>query len=300
MNRIPPFLSLPIRLAILLGTALDINVASGAGAAWPATLGEALTFRASFDHGADADTALGDPKLYWASSMSKRQEAQAGLPPTGEILLEKQGERGALVFTKKKSPIVFFQAAKNVAYAPSDWSGTVSFWLKVDPGTQLEAGFCDPIQITPRAWNDAAFFVEFEKKKDSIPFRLGVYPDVKVWNPNNRDWNSIPLAEKPLFAVEKPPFAGSKWIHVLFTFERFNNQKPDGSARLYLEGKEAGALIPREQTFRWDLDHTAIMLGLSYIGAFDELSIYNRALTAGEIAQVHDLTHPEANVPKSR
>ena len=45
---------------------------------------------------------------------------------------------------------------------------------------QLEPGFCDPVQITPRAWNDAAFFVEFEKRPESIPFRLGVYADLGV------------------------------------------------------------------------------------------------------------------------
>ena len=127
-------------------------------------------------------------------------------------------------------------------YAASDWSGTVSFWLRVDPRSELEPGFCDPVQITPRAWNDAAFFVEFEKRPESIPFRLGVYANLDVWNPTKRKFEEIPASERPLVTVTDPPFAGNKWTHVVFTFERFNTGKPDGVARLYLDGEPRGVL----------------------------------------------------------
>ena len=176
-----------------------------------------------------------------------------------------------------------------MAYEPKNWNGSVSFWLSVDPATELDPGFCDPVQITPRAWNDAAFFVEFEKRPESIPFRLGVYADLAVWNPKNRKFEEIPAEERPLVTVEKPPFARGKWTHVVFTFERFNTGQPDGQARLYLDGRAAGDLSPRLQTFTWDADRTAVALGLSYIGLLDELSLFSRALSPTEVEALHGL-----------
>ena len=58
-------------------------------------------------------------------------------------------------------------------YAKSNWSGAVSFWLRLDPDTDLEAGYCDPLQNTPREWNDAAFWVDFSKDERPRHFRLG-------------------------------------------------------------------------------------------------------------------------------
>jgi len=256
-----------------------------------ANLRHALTFHASFDRGLDADFAVGDGVLRHAPSMSKQAEAKPGLPATDEVQLARDAGRfgHALRFTKKKSPMPFFRAAKNVPYRTHDWSGTVSFWLSVDPAGELEPGFCDPIQITPRAWNDACFFVEFEKLTNDIPFRLGVYPDLKVWNPNNKKWADITAAEKPLVAASTTPFARGKWTHVAVTFENFNTGRDDGIARLYLDGLPAASLGPRRQTFTWEEDKSLIMLGLSYIGLWDELAIFNRALSVEEIRHLHSL-----------
>lgn len=180
----------------------------------------------------------------------------------------------------------------------------MSFWLSVDPAADLETGFCDPIQITPRAWNDAAFFVEFEKRAEGIPFRLGVYPDFKIWNPTNRKWEDIPMQEKPLTTVPKPPFSRGKWTHVVFTFDRFNTSRDDGVAHLYLDGLPAAVLDPRRQTFTWDEEKSLIMLGLGYIGLWDELAVFNRALTPAEVAHLHRLKNGvrdlHANQPRLR
>jgi len=279
---------------LLAGTVL----ASGGD---PATLGKALTFHASFDGVTDAGHAVGDPKLYWAPSFKEREAAKPGLPESGDVQHAKgEGRFGdALRFTKRKSPTVFFKGARNVAYRPESWDGTVSFWLSVDPAADLETGFCDPVQITPRAWNDAAFFVEFEKRERSIPFRLGVYADFKVWNPQNRKFEEIPASERPLVPVENPPFGRGKWTHVAFTFDRFNTGRADGVARLYLDGELRGTLSPRQQTFTWDVDRTVIGLGLGYIGLLDELSIFNRALTDEEIATLYRLQKGVASLVRN-
>src|SRR5688572_7486763 len=102
-------------------------------------LRKALTFHASFDSGTEADFSLGEKKLFHAPSMSKRAEAKPGLPESGEVVIAAgEGKYGnALRFKKKKSPLVFFEAAKNFPYAASSWNGTVSFWLSLDPETEL-------------------------------------------------------------------------------------------------------------------------------------------------------------------
>lgn len=265
--------------------------APGAQRAANDALLKALTFHAAFDGTVDAVRAAGDPALYSTPTFKQRQDATRGLPASGETQLARGAGRfgDALRFTKKGSPVVFFKAARNVPYRSANWSGTVSFWLSVDPAGELEPGFCDPVQITPRAWNDAAFFVEFEKRPESIPFRLGVYADFKVWNPQNRRFADIPQHERPLVTVEKPPFARGKWTHVVFTFDRFNTGQPDGVARLYLDGKPQGELSARQQTFTWDPETAAIALGLSYIGLLDEFSVFDRVLSEEEIGALHGL-----------
>jgi Concanavalin A-like lectin/glucanases superfamily len=254
-------------------------------------LRKALTFHASFDGKTDAAYAAGDPKLYWAPSSKQRADAKPGLPESGEVQLASGAGRfgDALRFTAKKSPVVFFRAARNMSYETTNWSGTVSFWLSTDPRGELETGFCDPVQITPRAWNDAAFFVEFEKGPEAIPFRLGVYADLNVWNPDKRRFADIPTHERPLVAVDNPPFARGTWTHVVFTFERFNTGKADGVARLYLDGTLRGTLSPRQQSFTWDPESTVVGLGLSYIGMLDELSIFNRLLNDTEVRALYSL-----------
>ena len=254
-------------------------------------LRKALTFHASFDGKIHATHAEGDPVLHWAPSLKERQQAKAGLPPGGEVQHAAGAGRfgDALRFTSRKSPSLFFRGQRNMPYRASDWDGTVSFWLRVDPESELETGFCDPVQITPRAWNDAAFFVEFEKRAGSIPFRLGSYADLDVWNPAKRKFDDIPMQERPLVSVANPPFSGNRWTHVVFTFERFNTGKPDGVAKLYLDGELRGTLSPRQQTFTWDPERTVIALGLGYIGLLDELSIFGRSLDAGEVRTLYGL-----------
>ncbi len=251
----------------------------------------ALTFHASFDDGTDADFAKGDRRLYHAPTMSKRAEARVGLPAESTVKrVPGQGKFGAaLQFQRKSEATAYYQVADNFAYRTNAWGGTVSFWLSTDPAGDLAPGYCDPLQITPRAWNDAAFFVEFEKRPGSIPFRLGAYPDFKIWNPENRKWETMSASEKPLLTVDQPPFGRERWTHVVFTFEHYNTRRPDGVTRLYLNGRLQQSISAREQTFTWDPAKAHVMLGLSYVGLFDELSLFDRALSAEEIASLHQL-----------
>jgi hypothetical protein len=255
-----------------------------------ASLRKGLTFHASFDRTTDADFALGDPWLYHAPKLERIREAQPGLPTAGAARIDTGSGRhgGSLRFDRQADPVVFYRADKNLPWSPSNWSGSVSFWLLADLAT-LAPGYADPVNITPRAWDDAAFFVEFEKRTNDVPFRLGAYADKKVWNPLGKDWGKMTPAEKPLVTIPGPPFSGERWTHVVITWERFNTGAKDGAAVLYLDGAQVGSVRGFNQTFTWNPTETRIHLGIGYIGALDELAVFNRCLTMPEIQLLRTL-----------
>lgn len=254
----------------------------------PASICDSATFWASFDRGADADFAKGDKRIFTAET-AKRDKVAPGLPQ-GDVEIAKGKGRGgsdALRFLKKSNRVAFFQAARNMDYRKQDWSGTVSFWLSLDPHTDLGNWFCDPIQITEKAWNDGGLWVDFSKDERPKLFRLGAFADFKVWNPENRDYEKMTPAERPMATAPNPVFARDKWTHVAITFAKFNTGKPDGVAKLYLDGKLQGTVSGRNQQFTWNVDKAAIQLGMNYVGLFDDLSLFNRALSDAEIQALH-------------
>ncbi len=99
-------------------------------------LAEALTFHASFDHGPGADFCLDDRRIY-SVAVENGRETGALRPGLGQPALAIAEGRGrfeaALQFTLENSHVVLFKAARNFAYARSDFGGTASFWMRVDP-----------------------------------------------------------------------------------------------------------------------------------------------------------------------
>jgi hypothetical protein len=62
-----------------------------------------------------------------------------------------------------------------------------------------------------------------------------------------------------------------------------------GVAKLYLDGKLQGTTETINEPFRWDMSRAAIRLGVNYVGLWDELAIFNRALADREVAELHGL-----------
>lgn len=251
-------------------------------------LKEALTFYASFDQGVDADFSLGDARLYTVPNRRARDSAQVGLQKRDITREEGKGRYGAgLVFTERSSGNIYYPSEKNIAYTNEDWSGAISFWLSLDPATDLEPGYCDPIQITDVSYNDAAIWVDFTKENPR-DFRLGVIGDRDVWNPNPEGPdNENPLFIKKLPVVKNPPFGSGLWTHVLINFSHLNTNK--GEASIYLNGNLKGVRTAIDTPFTWDLSQSNIYLGLGYIGLMDELSIFKRNLTFPEINTLYSL-----------
>ena len=254
-----------------------------------AMLGDILTFHASFDNGVDADWALGDGKIYTAPSYDEQDQAVRGIGNPSVEVADEVGRFGdALRFTERNRYAIFFKAEDNVAYSPENWSGTVSFWLSLDPATDLAPGFSDPIQITDEAYNDAAIWVDFTAENPR-QFRLGVFGDLDVWNPDRLSPDAHPKFGERLLIADEPPFATGQWTHVVITYDGLNT-RPGGVANLYLDGER----LPHtsdviDEPFTWDLDLGAIRLGVNYVGLYDELSLFSRALTDDEVGALHVL-----------
>ena len=251
-------------------------------------LHRATTFHASFNGHMNADLAGGDPVLYHAPTWSKMDSLVPGLPPEVRHLSGGGRVGDGLDFSIGRKPvIVLFKAAGNVAYDTSDWSGSVSFWMSLDPDRDLEPGFSDPLQITSETWNDASLFVDFTRDDTPRHFRFAAFADREVWDPAKREWDDVPVEERPMIDVANPPFSRDRWTHVVMTFDHFNTGRDDGILTAYLDGEKVGELSGREQTFTWDLSRAVVAIGINYVGKFDELTIFNRALTPDEVRELY-------------
>ena len=254
------------------------------------SLKEALTFYASFDTGVDADFALGDARMYTVPNRQAKDSAQVGLHKPDISRQEAKGKYGSgLVFTERSKGYIYYPSEKNIAYDTENWSGAVSFWLSLDPATDLEPGYCDPIQITDVSYNDAAIWVDFTKENPR-DFRLGVIGDRNVWNPNPEGPdNENPIFNERLTGVKNPPFGNGQWTHILINFSNLNT--PNGQASLYLNGELKGTREHIDTPFTWDLSKSNMYLGLGYIGLMDDLAIFNRNLTNEEITTLYALVN---------
>lgn len=252
------------------------------------SLRSVLLLHASFDNGIDADFAAGDTKIYTAPT-GNRKEAKAGLPE-GDLVRHVKGDDehgGALKFTKKMKPVVFFQGEKNIGYQTKDWNGAVSLWLKLDPDKDLEPGYCDPMQFVAQDWGEGNMFIEFSKDHTPRHFRYALLPVTKHWNPSGAKWEEIPESKRPMVAVHKPPFVSDRWTHIVFSFGNVNSGKDDAWGKLYLNGEYQGEFHGFDGVFNWDVSQSALTLGLSYIGMLDELAVFNRPLTDAEVKSIY-------------
>ena len=248
----------------------------------PESLRPAVTLHASFDSGLDAEIARGDSKIYTAPDYKQQDSSKAGAGGVNVAIEKGSGVQGgsALRFRSKNERALFFRGDKHVALA----QGTISFWLRLDPQKDLAPGFTDPIQITDKAYNDSAIWVDFTK--DDVPrhFRLGVFGNLKAWNPTDIPPDKNPAFNKRLIAVERPPFSRETWTHIVVTWTGLGE---NGSASLVLNGKKVSSSTGIRESFTWNPDKLAIRLGVNYSGLMDEVATFNRALSDDEVSLLY-------------
>ncbi|SNY94780.1 LamG-like jellyroll fold domain-containing protein [Flagellimonas pacifica] len=244
-----------------------------------------VLFYSSFDGKLSADVSFGDGNIYTAENYKKAASAKTGLHNPNVVLAKAKGLTGdALHFKKANTSAIFYKAYKNVGYSSKSWSGTISFWLRLDPNKDLAPGYCDPICVTDVRYNDAALWVDFTDH-DPRKFRFGALGDLEVWNPKNE--NNEAEWEKRTVTVNQPPFENGKWTHIALTFSKVNTAKP--IFKLYLDGTFKGEIKDINDPFSWEAENGKIMLGLGYIGLMDELTIFDKPLDLDEVKQVFEL-----------
>jgi hypothetical protein len=280
--------SLRFALTFLLG---GLALASVASAADPAgsdaapSLAQALTLQASFDRGFDADFARGDKTCY------AQAKELVPIKSTDEVRLEPEAGRfgGALHFTKKGNLRPAFKDAGTLGYNAKNWDASVSIWLRLTPDEDLEPGYCDPVQIVGDDSKKGYIFLEWSKDEKPRYFRYAIRPLFHIWNPTNVQWADIPFAKRPMVQVERAPFSRDTWTHVVFTLENVNDKSQPQVGKLYLNGKLQGAIEKWDLTFDWNPERVLLVLGASYVGHLDDLAVFNRAISDGEVKQLFGL-----------
>ena len=248
-------------------------------------LSESLTFHASFDQGGDADFGDGDLKLYSIDSRSKAVSEGTGNAP--QKLDTARGNFGsALAFTKENTHTVFYNVEKNIAYSSTSFSGTFSFWLSTDT-EEIPGQYCDPVQITDDDYSNSAIWVDITKNDSPSDLRLGVFGDQPVWDVSNKKGEAEEFFWR-LHKVAQPPLGKGKWTHVVMTWDGLNNTK-EGRARLYLNGEYQGSSSVIREPFTWDVAKTRLNLGIGYVGLFDDVAVFSKALNPEEIRFLYNL-----------
>jgi len=259
------------------------------GTALRDSLRATLSFLATFDHGFDADYAHGDRLIYTAPSYRNLDAAVADVVSPDIVIAKGQGRFGdALQFRKKNTQAVFYRAAVSSGYRPRNWSGTISFWLNLSPDTDLEPGYTDPLQLTEKAYNNTAIWVDFTRDDKPRHFRLGVFGDSAAWSKGKAPPEQSAFFDQRTVVVTQPPFTRGQWTHVVIVFAGLGTDA-GGTANLYLNGALAGTVNGIREAFNMEPALATVRLGVNYVGLMDELSMYTRALSDAEVNALYRL-----------
>ncbi len=274
------------RLLSILALASIAFAAPAAHAQTTADLARALTLHAPFDDDFNATFSRGEKTCYF-----RLGKETAPAKPNDELKLVPGAGRfgGALHFTKQGKSNPQFQDSGVLNYNDKNWSATVSIWLKLDPDKDLEPGYCDPVQIIGDEGKKGFIFMEWSKDETPRFFRYAIRPLFHLWNPTGVSWADLPFAKRPMVQVARAPFSREAWTHAVFTLENVNDKTKKPLGKLYLNGQLQGAIENWDLTLAWDPAKVLLVLGASYVGHMDDLSVFNRALTDAEVKLLHGL-----------
>ena len=229
-------------------------------------LRDALIFHAAFDGAMDATFARGDARIFSAADYDQQAQAVPGYSGEDIEIAVGQGVSGdALRFKKKNVAALFFRGDKNTGFSPSGWSGTISFWLSLDPNVELEPGFCDPIQITDSG--SKAIWVDFDARAEPNEIVPSIQTGKLFWRTANGTLRSFGTKGVPrtltdscddrLVVVDQPPFASGEWTHIAIAHEA-SSAPPKAASEdqriartLYLNGVRQGMSDGIAERFQW-------------------------------------------------
>lgn len=153
-----------------------------------------------------------------------------------------------------------------------------------NPGNFVELGNPGPLQLTGSM--TLAAWVYFEAGHDSVVIGKGGGPTDRGWSLNREPTNElnffVAASATAEVKVSAPMVPSARWMHVASVYAA------GVSMSIYLDGKESASIANVPPSMRDPA--LAVQLGqrsdgcCSMQGRIDEVRVYNRALTAGEIA----------------
>jgi hypothetical protein len=251
----------------------------------PSAIRKSATLYASFDETVAADHALGDKNM--STRFNREKEAgkfdfDKGVDAKVFTIAKDKGiSGGALqpVDVLPRNGRIYFPAKENIAFKKGGWAGSVSSWINTDPNKLLKTRFCDPVQVTEKGANNGGIWYDFNDAKPR-DMRMGMFPFVAAGAKGAKEED----VDAPMVRVKSVGFKEGEWHHVVLTWKNFDSGKKDALATLYIDGKAIGEVKDREIAMNWDIDKAGIYVAISYIGLLDEFAIFDRALSADEVA----------------
>lgn len=276
-------------LGFSCGLILAVAATAPGADADEAALRKAVALYASFDDVVRRDVGSGDllPGTRYVEGPDKKKfHFEKGFDARYFRIAKGKGISGGCLETPElpgNSGRVFFAAKDNVAFKKdAPWGGAFSVWVNIDPDKMLKTPFSDPVLITQKGLNNGSIWTHFNDARPRA-FQAGTYPSIPDGQkPIEED---DPMA--PLTRLKEPRFQQGEWHHIVLTWDRFNSGKKDATHTLYIDGKKIGDLKDAEIAMDWDIDQTRIYFAVNFLGLLDELAVFDRPLTADEVALLH-------------
>ena len=270
----------------IIGTVM-IGAGQQIGAGDEASLKKAVLFYASFDDTLKPDVGTG---TLWTRFNHEKEPGAFAFEPgfDAKIVRIAKGKGvaggGCLEATDvlPRNGRIYYPMRNNLAFKKAGWGGAFSVWIDTDPNTLFKTKFCDPIQITQKGATNGGIWFDFN---DAMPrdLRMGVFPAVPT--------GAIGIKEDdpkaPMVRVPKIDFKVGAWHHVVVSWSNFDTLKKDALATLYIDGKKIGDVKDRAIAMDWNVEKAGIYVAVNYVGLLDELTLFNRAITADEVALLH-------------
>jgi hypothetical protein len=277
---------MPIGLSI--GLLMGNSIRGQDQAPDPEELRRAVTLYASFDQGLFPDRALGKSAIATRFNHPKEKgkfEFVDGYDPNVFRIAKGKGIKGGALEAVDVLPNngrIFYQAKGNLAFKKGGWGGAVSCWINTDPDQMLKTQFCDPIQITEKGATNGGIWFDFNNAKPR-EMRMGVFPAIPAGQKGILE--SDPDA--PMVRIPKPGFKQGTWQHVVLSWQNFDTGKTDARAVLYVNGQRIGEVKDRPIAMDWDIERAGIYFAVNYMGLLDDLVIFNRPVSEGEVRFLH-------------
>ncbi len=276
-------------LALAIGASAVIFAVTPSFGGDDSALFKAVTFYASFDESLLPDVGTGPISTRFTDEKDANKFIfEKGFDKNIFTIAKGKGVAGGgcleVTDALPRKGRIFYPVKGNLAYQKGGWSGAASMWINTDPNTLFKLPFCDPIQITQKAAINGGIWFDFNDAKPR-DLRMGVFPAVPDGTVGAKESD----ADAPMVRVPKVPFKVGDWHHVVLSWSNFDTGKKNALATLYIDGKKIGAVTDRAIAMDWDIDKAGVYTAVGYCGLLDEMALFNRALTAEEVAALHKM-----------